>query len=31
MRKIFGGIALIALVAALGLSAENRPVAKGPQ
>jgi hypothetical protein len=30
MRKICGWVAAITLVAALGLSAENRPTAKGP-
>lgn len=30
MRKVFAGIALIALMAALGVNAQNMPAAKGP-
>ena len=30
MRKLFGGIAVIVLVAALAVRAENKPAAKGP-
>jgi len=30
MRKIFGGIALVALMAAFGVKAQNMPAAKGP-
>lgn len=30
MRKIFGGIAVVALVAGLAVRAENKPAAKGP-
>src|SRR5271156_6396791 len=30
MRKILGGVALIGLIAALSVSAENKPAAKGP-